>query len=87
MQKWVVLIECVGWMIFLNGPANCSLRNGSPIGALGCGLLCYAGHDWQWLLRGLLEQLSHKCHQEGSVFIDAFRLISHSYQNTNNDAH
>lgn len=37
MQKWVVLIECVGWMIFLNGPVNCSLRNGSPIGALGCG--------------------------------------------------
>lgn len=38
MQKWVVLIECVGWMIFLNGPVNCSLRNGSPIDALGC---CY----------------------------------------------
>lgn len=41
MQKWVVLIECVGWMIFLNGRVNCSLRNGSPFGALGCGLLCY----------------------------------------------
>lgn len=52
MQKWVVLIECVGWMIFLNGPVNCSLRNGSPTGAVGCGLLCYPGHGWQWLLRG-----------------------------------
>lgn len=80
VQKWVVLIECVGWVIFLNGPVNCSLRNGSPIGALGCGLLCYPGHDRLRLLRALREQHSHKCHQQGSVFIDAFRIISHSHQ-------
>lgn len=58
MQKWVVLIECVGWMIFLNGPVNCSLRNGSPIGALGCGypaVVLQPGHGWRWLLRGAVR--------------------------------
>lgn len=81
VQKWVVLIDCVGCMIFfffLNGPVNYSLRNASPSSSVGCGLMCYPGHGWQWLLSKLWEQLSCKCHQRGSVFIDALRLISHS---------
>lgn len=28
MQKWAVVIEHVGSMMFLNGPVNCYLRNG-----------------------------------------------------------
>lgn len=59
VQKWVVLIECVGWVISF---FNCSLRNWSPIGALSCGLLCYPGHGWQCVLRAPQEQLS----QQGS---------------------
>lgn len=67
-------------IFFLNGRVNYSLRNGSPVSAVRYGSLCYSGHDWQWLLSELCAQLSCKCHQQGSVFVDALRLISHSHQ-------
>lgn len=47
-RKWEsAKVGCFNWVcglddfFFLNGHVNCSLRNGSPVGALSCVLLCY----------------------------------------------
>lgn len=85
MRKWVVnwvcrLREVFFFFFTLNGPVNYSLRNVSQSSAVKYGLMCHPGHGWQWLLSRLWVQLSCKCHQRGSVFIDALNLISHSSQ-------